>query len=91
MGATIIVPAYQAAEDLTRCLASLERTLPAGTRVFVADDASPDRAVAQVIATQAASSRLARVGPTSVSATVMTLAPSSSSACLRSSAMAGSW
>ncbi len=59
MGATIIVPAYQAAEDLTRCLGSLERTLPAGTRVFVADDASPDPAVAQVIATQAASSRLA--------------------------------
>lgn len=59
MRATIIVPAYQAAEDLARCLASLERTLPAGTRVLVADDASPDPAVPQLIARHAASSRLA--------------------------------
>lgn len=59
MRATIIVPAYQAAEDLARCLKSLDRTLPAGTRVLVADDASPDPAVAKVIAVFAASSRLA--------------------------------
>lgn len=59
MRATIIVPAYQAAEDLARCLDSLERTLPAGTRVWVADDASPNPAVPELIARHAASSRLA--------------------------------
>ena len=59
MRATIIVPAYQAVEDLARCLDSLERTLPAGTRVLVADDASPDPAVARCIQSHAAGSRLA--------------------------------
>ncbi|MCX7562646.1 glycosyltransferase family 2 protein [Xanthomonadaceae bacterium XH05] len=56
--ATIIVPVYQAVEDLDRCLTALERTLPAGTRVFVADDASPDPAVPQCIARHVASGRL---------------------------------
>ena len=59
MPATIVIPAYQAVEDLARCLESLERTLPAGTRVLVADDASPDPAVPVLIANCAASSRLA--------------------------------
>lgn len=48
--ATIIVPVYQAAADLECCLAALERTLPAATRVHLADDASPDAAVADIIA-----------------------------------------
>ncbi len=38
----IIVPIFQAVDDLDRCLTSLERSLPAGTRVHLADDASPD-------------------------------------------------
>lgn len=46
---TIIVPIYQAVEDLARCLVSLERTLPAGARVHLADDASPDPAVSALV------------------------------------------
>lgn len=59
MCATIIIPAYQAVADLARCLESLEQTLPAGTRLLVADDASPDPAVPQLIARHVGASRLA--------------------------------
>jgi GT2 family glycosyltransferase len=39
---TVVVPVYNALEDLDACLASLERTLPAGSAVLLADDASTD-------------------------------------------------
>lgn len=57
--ATIIVPVYQAASDLERCLAALERTLPTATRLHLADDASPDAAVADVITAFLATTGLA--------------------------------
>ncbi len=38
----VIVPIHNALEALDACLASLDRTLPAGTPVLLADDASPD-------------------------------------------------
>ena len=50
MAVSIVLPVYRAAAELASCLASLERTLPHGVRVWVADDASPDAAVAQVLA-----------------------------------------
>ena len=46
--ATIIVPIYNAAPELAECLASLERTLPPEQPVLLADDASPQPAVAAV-------------------------------------------
>jgi GT2 family glycosyltransferase len=39
---TVVVPVYNALDDLDACLASLERTLPAGSAVLLADDASTD-------------------------------------------------
>lgn len=39
---TVIVPVFNALEAVDACLASLDRTLPVGTRVLVADDASTD-------------------------------------------------
>lgn len=39
---TVVVPVFNALEALDACLAALDRTLPAGTRVLLADDASPD-------------------------------------------------
>lgn len=39
---TVVVPIYNAIDALDGCLASLDRTLPAGSRVLLADDASPD-------------------------------------------------
>jgi len=39
---TVIVPIHNALEALDACLASLDRTLPAGTDVLLADDASSD-------------------------------------------------
>lgn len=39
---TVVVPIYNALEVLDGCLASLDRTLPSGSRVLLADDASPD-------------------------------------------------
>ncbi len=36
---TVVVPVYNALDDLDACLASLERTLPAGSAVLLADDA----------------------------------------------------
>lgn len=54
----VIVPIYQAIEDLERCLASLERNLPTGTRVHLADDASPDTRVPALIEQFIADSKL---------------------------------
>ena len=39
---TVVVPVFNALEFLDACLASLDRTLPAGTTVLLADDASSD-------------------------------------------------
>jgi GT2 family glycosyltransferase len=39
---TVVVPVYNALDDLDACLASLDRTLPAGADVLLADDASTD-------------------------------------------------
>jgi GT2 family glycosyltransferase/glycosyltransferase involved in cell wall biosynthesis len=38
----IVIPVFQGAEDFVACLASLRRDLPAGARIVVIDDASPD-------------------------------------------------
>ncbi len=54
----IIVPIFQAVDDLDRCLTSLERNLPAGTRVHLADDASPDARVVALVERFAAGSKL---------------------------------
>lgn len=43
---TVVVPVFNALEALDACLAALDRTLPAGARVLIADDASPDPRVA---------------------------------------------
>ena len=42
---TVIVPIHNALEALDACLASLDRTLPAGTTVLLADDASTEEGV----------------------------------------------
>jgi glycosyltransferase involved in cell wall biosynthesis len=39
---TVVVPVYNARDELDACLASLDRTLPAGSAVLLADDASTD-------------------------------------------------
>ena len=39
---TVVVPVYNALDDLDACLASLERSLPGGSPVLLADDASTD-------------------------------------------------
>ena len=41
----VVIPAYNAADDLARCLDSVHRTVPAETEVLVIDDASTDPAV----------------------------------------------
>ncbi|MDP1696671.1 MAG: glycosyltransferase [Xanthomonadaceae bacterium] len=46
---TVIVPVFNAYRALDACLASLERTLPARSPVYVADDASTDPRVADVL------------------------------------------
>ena len=46
--ATVVVPVYNAAAELAECLASLERTLAPEQPVLLADDASPQPAVAAV-------------------------------------------
>lgn len=59
MSVTVIVPVYQALDELSACLAALDRTLPAGARLLLADDASPDPAVPAMLERFAATSRLA--------------------------------
>jgi len=46
---TVIVPVFNAHRALDACLASLDRTLPARTSVYVADDASTDPRVTDVL------------------------------------------
>ncbi len=45
MSAEIIIPVYNAAAELARCLEAVEATVPPETRVTLIDDASPDEAV----------------------------------------------
>lgn len=45
MNAEIIIPVYNAAGDLARCLAAVEATVPADARVTLIDDASTDEDV----------------------------------------------
>jgi GT2 family glycosyltransferase len=45
----VIIPVYNAAEELQRCLRSVEATLPQGAEVVVIDDGSPDPAVATLL------------------------------------------
>ncbi|MBD0426215.1 glycosyltransferase [Aquisalinus flavus] len=46
----IVIPAYNAPEELADCLASVDRHTPSPRRVIVIDDCSPDPAVAKVLA-----------------------------------------
>ena len=46
---TVIVPVFNALDAVDACLASLDRTLPVGTRVLVADDASTDPRIATLL------------------------------------------
>ncbi|MBP6627306.1 MAG: glycosyltransferase, partial [Arenimonas sp.] len=47
---TVVVPVYNALDDLDACLASLDQTLAPGAQVLVADDASTDPRVAVLLA-----------------------------------------
>ncbi len=49
MAVQILVPVYNAPADLDACLASLERTVGRDTPVLLADDASPDPNVREII------------------------------------------
>lgn len=46
----VVIPVYNAAAELERCLRTVQATVPAGAEVLVLDDASPDPAVAAVLA-----------------------------------------
>jgi GT2 family glycosyltransferase len=48
--AAVIVPVYNAAEELARCLEALRATIKDDTEVVVIDDASPDRSVQGLLA-----------------------------------------
>jgi len=54
----VIVPVYDAADDVARCLDSLAATLTPGVEVLLIDDASPDRRIAPLL-----QRTLARPGP----------------------------
>lgn len=45
MNATVIVPVYNAVDELGECLEALRRTLPGDAKVLLVDDASTDKAV----------------------------------------------
>lgn len=59
MATSIVVPVYEAADELNQCLAALARTLPSGVRVLVCDDASPSPDAARVAAQWQAGGKLA--------------------------------
>ncbi len=48
---TVVVPVFNAPDDLRHCLQSLEETLPAGAEVLLIDDASTDPAVNELFET----------------------------------------
>lgn len=56
---TVVVPVFNARVALDACLAALDRTLPAGAAVLVADDASSDPAVEPLARGWCARTRLA--------------------------------
>lgn len=45
----VVVPAYNAAAELERCLRTVRDTVPVGTEVLVIDDASPDPLVTDLL------------------------------------------
>lgn len=45
----VVIPVYNAAAEVDRCLHTVQATVPAGAEVLVLDDASPDPAVADVL------------------------------------------
>lgn len=50
---TVVIPVFNAARQLERCLRAVAATLPPDTRVLVVDDASDDAAVGDVLARRA--------------------------------------
>jgi GT2 family glycosyltransferase len=46
---SVVIPVYNAPEELERCLASVYSTVPGDTEVVVIDDASPDPSTAEVL------------------------------------------
>ena len=46
---SVVIPVYNAPEELESCLASVYSTVPGDTEVVVIDDASPDPATAAVL------------------------------------------
>jgi GT2 family glycosyltransferase len=46
---SVVVPVYNAAEELSLCLEALSDTVAAGTEVLVIDDASPDPAISTLL------------------------------------------
>ena len=46
---SVIVPVFNALEEVDACLASLDRTLPHGAQVLVADDASTDPRIGRLL------------------------------------------
>lgn len=47
----VVIPVYNAAAELDRCLQTVQATVPSATEVLVIDDASPDPVVADVLRT----------------------------------------
>lgn len=45
----VVIPVYNAAPEVDRCLETVQATVPSGTDVLIIDDASPDPAVAAVL------------------------------------------
>jgi GT2 family glycosyltransferase len=45
----VVIPAYNAAQELGRCLETVRSTVPPDTEVVIIDDASPDPAVASLL------------------------------------------
>lgn len=45
----VVIPVFNAAPELDRCLQTVQATVPPGTDVLIIDDASPDPAVATVL------------------------------------------
>ncbi len=72
--AVVVVPVYGARELFEECLRSVVEHTPAGTRVVVADDATPDPDIETFTA------RLDRVGPGRTSNTSAARRTSASSA-----------
>ena len=57
----IVVPVYNGAADLERCLGSLARHRPPRSTIVLVDDASPDAAIAPMLEAFASANRGVRV------------------------------